>query len=35
MEQLKTNLISSELELSEELLEGIEKIHGRYTNPCP
>ena len=35
MEQLKTNLISSELELSEELLEGIEKIHGLYTNPCP
>ena len=35
MEQLKTNLASSELQLSEDVLEEIERIHGLYSNPCP
>jgi aryl-alcohol dehydrogenase-like predicted oxidoreductase len=35
MEQLRMNLGSSELKLSEEVLAGIEEIHGLYPNPCP
>ena len=35
MEQLRINLASSELKLSEEVLAGIEQIHGLYPNPCP
>lgn len=35
MEQLKSNIDSSELELSSEVLEQIEAIHQRYTYPCP
>ncbi|MGA1165783.1 MAG: NADP(H)-dependent aldo-keto reductase [bacterium] len=35
MEQLRMNLASSELKLSEEVLAGIEQIHGLYPNPCP
>ena len=35
MEQLRMNLASSELNLSEEVLVGIEQIHGLYPNPCP
>ena len=33
--QLGTNLASAELELSAEVLEGIEEIHSRLPNPCP
>ena len=33
--QLETNLASAELELSAEVLEGIEKIHSLLPNPCP
>jgi aryl-alcohol dehydrogenase-like predicted oxidoreductase len=35
VKQLDTNLASVELELSAEVLEGIEEIHGRFPNPCP
>ncbi len=35
MAQLMMNLSSSELKLSEEVLAGIEQIHGLYQNPCP
>ena len=34
VKQLDTNLASVELELSAEVLEGIEEIHGRIPNPC-
>ena len=34
-EQLKINLASSVLKLTEEVLEGIEENHGLYPNPCP
>ena len=33
--QLEKNLESVELNLSEEVLEGIEDIHNRIPNPCP
>ena len=35
MEQLRANIDSLEIHLSEELLEQIELIHSRYTYPCP
>jgi len=35
MEQLKSNIDSFELTLSEEVLAGIEAIHQRQPNPCP
>jgi aryl-alcohol dehydrogenase-like predicted oxidoreductase len=35
MEQLKTDLTSVDVELSEEVLTGIEEIHKLYTYPCP
>lgn len=35
MEQLKANIDSINLELSEEVLMGIEAIHTRYPNPSP
>lgn len=35
MEQLKSNIASVELNLSDELQLGIENIHARYSNPCP
>jgi len=35
MEQLVTDIDSSELELGEALLAGIDYIHGRISNPCP
>ncbi len=35
MEQLRTNIASMELELSEEVLAGIEAIHTRQPNPSP
>ncbi|MDH5785536.1 MAG: NADP(H)-dependent aldo-keto reductase [Chromatiales bacterium] len=35
MAQLKNNIESVELELSEDLLHGIESIHTRHPNPSP
>jgi aryl-alcohol dehydrogenase-like predicted oxidoreductase len=35
MAQLRVNLASVELVLPAEVLEGIERIHRRCTNPCP
>ncbi|MBB1486896.1 NADP(H)-dependent aldo-keto reductase [Oceanospirillum sediminis] len=35
MDQLKSNIASAELTLSEEVLNGIEAIHQQMPNPCP
>jgi len=35
MEQLRSNLASARLKLNEDVLQGIEAIHRRYTIPCP
>lgn len=35
MEQLKENIDSVELRLTDEVLSGIESIHKQFTNPCP
>ena len=35
MEQLKENIGSIDLELSDEVLEDIEKVHEKYPNPAP
>ncbi len=35
MEQLRENIDSADLALSEEVLEGIENIHTRHPNPSP
>jgi aryl-alcohol dehydrogenase-like predicted oxidoreductase len=35
MEQLKTNIASSETKLSPAVLDGIDAIHKVYTYPCP
>jgi aryl-alcohol dehydrogenase-like predicted oxidoreductase len=35
MEQLKENIASIDVELSEDVLAGIEEIHTRYPNPSP
>jgi aryl-alcohol dehydrogenase-like predicted oxidoreductase len=35
MAQLQSNLDSMDLVLSPEVLEGIEAIHQRWSNPCP
>jgi len=35
LQQLASNLASSELRLSEEVIEGIEAIHTEQPNPCP
>ncbi|TCS42433.1 NADP(H)-dependent aldo-keto reductase [Reinekea marinisedimentorum] len=35
MEQLKLNIASAELKLSDEVLQGIEAIHMAQPNPCP
>lgn len=35
MEQLRSNIASAELSLSEEVLKGIEAIHEEHPNPCP
>lgn len=35
MEQLRSNIASVELKLSDEVLNGIEAIHTRYPNPSP
>ncbi len=35
MEQLKSNIASSEIKLSQAVLDGIDAIHKVYTYPCP
>ncbi len=35
MEQLRSNIASSELVLSADVLKGIEAIHALHPNPCP
>lgn len=35
MEQLRSNIASADLKLGDEVLQGIEAIHRRYTIPCP
>ncbi len=35
MEQLASNIASIDIELSEEVIEGIEAIHIEHPNPCP
>jgi aryl-alcohol dehydrogenase-like predicted oxidoreductase len=35
MEQLKSNIDSVDLELSESVLAAIEEVHRRWPNPCP
>ena len=35
LEQLSSNIASTQLVLSNEVLEGIEHIHNEYPNPCP
>ena len=35
MDQLEMDLQSVGLDLSDEVLEGINAIHNEYTNPCP
>ena len=35
MEQLRTNIASVDVTLSEEVLKGIEEIHLMHSNPCP
>ncbi len=35
MEQLAENIAAADLELGEDVVEGIEAIHRRYPNPCP
>jgi len=35
MEQLETNLASSDITLSDEVMQAIEQVHLRYSNPCP
>ncbi len=35
MEQLKSNIDSLEVDLSEELLASLQEIGVQYSNPCP
>ncbi len=35
MEQLRSNIASADLLLSDEVLKGIEAIHDAHPNPCP
>jgi aryl-alcohol dehydrogenase-like predicted oxidoreductase len=35
MEQLRSNIASIDLELSPEVLEGIQAIHEAHPNPSP
>ncbi|MDX1590221.1 MAG: NADP(H)-dependent aldo-keto reductase [Oleiphilaceae bacterium] len=35
LEQLSENIASADITLSDELLQGIESLHQRYTYPCP
>lgn len=35
MEQLKSDIASIDVELSDDVLKDIEQVHQRYPNPCP
>jgi len=35
LEQLKINIDSYDVTLNEEVIEGLEAIHRRYTYPAP
>ncbi|MGV6816342.1 MAG: NADP(H)-dependent aldo-keto reductase [Thiotrichales bacterium] len=35
MAQLRENIASIDIDLTEEVLAGIEEIHQQYSNPCP
>jgi aryl-alcohol dehydrogenase-like predicted oxidoreductase len=35
MEQLGTNLASSDLHLSQEVIQDIDAVHRSHPNPCP
>jgi aryl-alcohol dehydrogenase-like predicted oxidoreductase len=35
MEQLRTNLASATVNLSQEVIQDIEAVHRSYPNPCP
>ena len=35
MEQLGTNLASSDIQLSPEVIQDIEAVHRSHPNPCP
>lgn len=35
MEQLESNLASESLKLDQEVLDAIDDVHGRLSNPCP
>lgn len=35
MKQLKTNIASNQIDLTEEILEEIEQVHLVHSNPCP
>ncbi|MDX2423440.1 MAG: hypothetical protein QNK43_12260 [Amphritea sp.] len=35
MAQLQSNIRSIDLELSAEVLEGIDRVATQYSNPCP
>jgi aryl-alcohol dehydrogenase-like predicted oxidoreductase len=35
MDQLENNMAAADLELSQEVLEGLEDLHKIYTYPCP
>ena len=35
MDQLKANIASREIKLSQAVLDGIDAIHKVYTYPCP
>ena len=35
MDQLKTDIVAADLQLSQAVLEDIEQIHLDYPNPCP
>ncbi|MGI9412175.1 MAG: aldo/keto reductase, partial [Hyphomicrobiales bacterium] len=35
MDQLRTNIASIDIMLSDDLLDGIEQVHLMHSNPCP
>ncbi len=35
LDQLRSNIAAAEVSLPKEVLDGIERIHGIYTYPCP
>ena len=35
LDQLKANIASDDIELSDEVIDGIEAIHRQHPNPCP